>query len=365
MPTRRQLANAIRALSMDAVQKANSGHPGMPMGMADIAQVLWTDHLKHNPGNPEWADRDRFVLSNGHGSMLLYSLLHLTGYPLAIDDLTQLPAVRLAHGGPPGGRPAPRHRDDDRPARPGPRQCRRHGARREAARGHVQPARARDRRPPHLRVPRRRLPDGRRFARSLLAGRHAQARQARSCFYDDNGISIDGEVHGWFTDDTPKRFEAYGWHVVPNVDGHDAAAIEARHPGGESGSASVADLLQDHHRLGFAEQAGHRSHARRAARRRRGRRDARSNSAGPPRRSSCRTTSVRAGTPGRRAPRSSRPGSSGSRPIAQPIRSSRPNSSVAARRPAGRLAREVAGVRRCPDREAGGDRHALRRRSRC
>ncbi len=180
MPTRRQLANAIRALSMDAVQKANSGHPGMPMGMADIAQVLWTDHLKHNPGNPEWADRDRFVLSNGHGSMLLYSLLHLTGYPLTIDDLAQLPAVRLAHGGPPGGRPAPRHRDDDRPPRPGSRQCRRHGAGGEAARRLVQPARARNRRPPHLRVPRRRLPDGRRVARSLFAGRHAQARQARS-----------------------------------------------------------------------------------------------------------------------------------------------------------------------------------------
>ena len=129
---RRQLANAIRALAMDAVQKANSGHPGMPMGMADIAEVLWNDHLRHNPGNPQWSDRDRFVLSNGHGSMLLYSLLHLTGYPLTDRGAASVPAARLARPpGHPEHEPAPGHRDHHRSARPGPRQRRRHGARGE------------------------------------------------------------------------------------------------------------------------------------------------------------------------------------------------------------------------------------------
>ena len=143
------LANAIRALAMDAVQKANSGHPGMPMGMAEIAEVLWRRFLRHNPANPAWADRDRFVLSNGHGSMLLYALLHLTGYALSMDDL-QAPSARCTRRrrGIPEYGMTPGRRDDHRAARPGHRQRRGHGARREAAGRRVQPARPHDRRPP-------------------------------------------------------------------------------------------------------------------------------------------------------------------------------------------------------------------------
>jgi len=224
--SRRELANAIRFLSMDAVQQANSGHPGAPMGMADIAQVLWGDHLKHNPANPQWADRDRFVLSNGHGSMLLYSLLHLTGYPLSIDELKRF------------------------------RQLGSHTA------GHPEVE-------PHLGIETTTGPLGQGLANAVgmaLAEQMLAAQFNRDgfdvvdhytwaflgdgcmmegishevcslagtlklgkliAFYDDNGISIDGEVHGWFTDNTPQRFEAYGWQVIPNVDGHNPAAIES------------------------------------------------------------------------------------------------------------------------------------------
>jgi transketolase len=224
MPTRRQLANAIRALSMDAVQQANSGHPGAPMGMADIAEVLWRDVLKHNPGNPTWFDRDRFVLSNGHASMLLYSLLHLTGYPVSIDELKRF------------------------------RQLGSHTA------GHPE-------REPHLGIETTTGPLGQGLANAVgmalaekvlaaqfnrpdftIVDHHTYVFAGDGClmegvsheacslagtlglgklivFYDDNGISIDGEVHGWFTDDTPKRFEAYGWQVIRNVDGHDAEQV--------------------------------------------------------------------------------------------------------------------------------------------
>ena len=168
MPSRRELANAIRALSMDAVQRANSGHPGMPMGMADIAEVLWRDFLKHNPGNPHWADRDRFVLSNGHGSMLLYSVLHLTGYPLGIDELRNFRQLGSRTAGHPEHEIEIGIETTTGPLGPGPCQRGRHGARGEEARRGLQPARARDRRSPHLGVPRRRLPDGRHFARGLL-----------------------------------------------------------------------------------------------------------------------------------------------------------------------------------------------------
>ena len=224
MPTRRQLANAIRALSMDAVQAANSGHPGMPMGMADIAEVLWNDFLRHSPANPSWVDRDRFVLSNGHGSMLLYSVLHLSGYPLSIDDLKRF------------------------------RQWGSHTA------GHPE-------RDLKLGVETTTGPLGQGLANAVgmaLAERHLAAEFNRPDFeivnhntyvflgdgclmegvsheacslagtlglgklialYDDNGISIDGQVEGWFTDDTPKRFEAYGWQVIRGVDGQDADAV--------------------------------------------------------------------------------------------------------------------------------------------
>jgi transketolase len=224
MPTRRQLANAIRALSMDAVQQANSGHPGAPMGMADIAEVLWREFLKHNPGNPGWYDRDRFVLSNGHASMLLYSVLHLTGYPLSIEDLKHF------------------------------RQLGSHTA------GHPE-------REPHLGIETTTGPLGQGLANAVgmaiaekvlaatfnrpdftIVDHHTYVFCGDGClmegisheacslagtlglgkliaFYDDNGISIDGEVRGWFTDDTPKRFEAYGWQVIKNVDGQDSEQL--------------------------------------------------------------------------------------------------------------------------------------------
>jgi transketolase len=225
MPTRRQLANAIRALSMDAVQKANSGHPGMPMGMADIAQVLWADHLKHNPGNPVWADRDRFVLSNGHGSMLLYSLLHLTGYPL---DIEQLKNFRQFGSHTAGHPEVDQHLGIETTTGP-------LGQGLANAVGMALAERilaATFNRPGHEVIDHHTwvflgdgcLMEGVSHEACSLAGTLKLGKLI--CFYDDNGISIDGEVHDWFTDDTPGRFEAYGWHVLPAVDGHDPAAIE-------------------------------------------------------------------------------------------------------------------------------------------
>ncbi|MFO1394399.1 MAG: transketolase [Steroidobacteraceae bacterium] len=225
MPTRRQLANAIRALSMDAVQKANSGHPGMPMGMADIAQVLWCDHLKHDPCSPAWPDRDRFVLSNGHGSMLLYSVLHLTGYPLAIEDLQNF----RQFGSHTAGHPEVDHHLGIETTT---------GPLGQGIANAVGMALAEKilattfNRPGHEIVDHHTwvflgdgcMMEGVSHEACALAGTLGLGKLI--AFYDDNGISIDGEVHGWFTDDTPKRFEAYGWHVIPNVDGHDAAAIE-------------------------------------------------------------------------------------------------------------------------------------------
>jgi len=226
MPTRRQLANAIRALSMDAVQKANSGHPGMPMGMADIAQVLWADHLKHNPGNPGWSDRDRFVLSNGHGSMLLYSLLHLTGYPLTIDDLGNFRQFGSHTAGHPE---VDRHLGIETTTGPlGQGLANAVGmalAEKLLAASFNRPGHAIVDHHTYVFLGDGCLMEGVSHEVCSLAGTLKLGKLV--CFYDDNGISIDGEVHGWFTDDTPQRFEAYGWHVVPNIDGHDAAAIEA------------------------------------------------------------------------------------------------------------------------------------------
>src|SRR4051812_12474426 len=224
--SRRTLANAIRALSMDAVQAANSGHPGAPMGMADIAEVLWRDFLKHNPGNPRWWNRDRFVLSNGHASMLLYSLLHLTGYPLTIDEIKNFRQLGARTAGHPE-----RDLDIGIETTTGP-----------LGQGLANAV-------------------GFALAEKLLAGEfnkdglpivdhytycfagdgclmegisHEACSLAGTLklgklivFYDDNGISIDGKVQDWFTDDTPKRFEAYGWHVVRNVDGHSSEAVTA------------------------------------------------------------------------------------------------------------------------------------------
>jgi len=225
MTERRTRANAIRALSMDAVQRANSGHPGAPMGMADIAEVLWHDHLVHNPANPGWADRDRFVLSNGHGSMLLYSLLHLSGYDLPVDELKNFRQLHSKTPGHPEHGYAPGVETTTGPL----------GQGLANAVGMALAERtlaAQFNRDGHEIVDHRTwvfmgdgcLMEGISHETCSLAGTLGLGKLV--AFWDDNGISIDGEVEGWFTDDTPARFEAYGWHVVRDVDGHDADAIE-------------------------------------------------------------------------------------------------------------------------------------------
>lgn len=224
MPSRRERANAIRALSMDAVQKANSGHPGAPMGMADIAEVLWRDYLKHNPSNPSFADRDRFVLSNGHGSMLIYSLLHLTGYDVTIDDLKSFRQLHSRTPGHPEFGYTPGVETTTGPLGQGLANAVGF-ALAEKVLG------AQFNREGHNVVDHNTyvfLGDG-----CMMEGiSHEVASLAGTlglnklvAFYDDNGISIDGEVEGWFTDDTPKRFESYNWLVIRNVNGHDADEI--------------------------------------------------------------------------------------------------------------------------------------------
>ncbi len=226
MPSRKELANAIRALSMDAVQKANSGHPGAPMGMADIAEVLWRDFLKHNPANPQWADRDRFVLSNGHGSMLLYSLLHLTGYDLSIDDLKNFRQLHSRTPGHPEYGYAPGVETTTGPLGQGIT-----NAVGMALAEKIMAAQFN--RPGHQIVDHHTyvfmgdgcMMEGISHEACSLAGTLKLGKLV--AFWDDNGISIDGHVEGWFTDDTAARFEAYGWHVVRGVDGHDPDAIKA------------------------------------------------------------------------------------------------------------------------------------------
>ncbi len=226
MPSRKELANAIRALSMDAVQKANSGHPGAPMGMADIAEVLWRDYLKHNPTNPKWADRDRFILSNGHGSMLLYSLLHLSGYDLSIDDLKNFRQLHSRTPGHPEYGYAPGVETTTGPLGQGIT----NGVGMALAEKILA---AQFNRPGHDVVDHHTyvfmgdgcMMEGISHEACSLAGTLKLGKLV--AFWDDNGISIDGHVEGWFTDDTAARFESYGWHVVRGVDGHDAEAIKA------------------------------------------------------------------------------------------------------------------------------------------
>ncbi|AHF76294.1 Transketolase 1 [Sodalis praecaptivus] len=226
MTSRKALANAIRALSMDAVQKANSGHPGAPMGMADIAEVLWRDYMNHNPSNPKWADRDRFVLSNGHGSMLLYSLLHLTGYNLPMEELKNF---RQLHSKTPG-HPEYGYTDGVETTT-GPL-----GQGIANAVGLAIGERtlaAQFNRPGHEIVDHHTyvflgdgcMMEGISHEVCSLAGTMKLGKLL--AFYDDNGISIDGDVEGWFSDDTAARFEAYGWHVVRGVDGHDSESVKA------------------------------------------------------------------------------------------------------------------------------------------
>ncbi|QTP57566.1 transketolase [Billgrantia antri] len=226
MPSRFELANAIRALSMDAVQKAKSGHPGAPMGMADIAEVLWNDYLKHNPNDPKWPDRDRFVLSNGHGSMLLYSLLHLTGYELELEQLRNFRQLHAKTAGHPEFGYAPGIETTTGPLGQGL-------ANAVGMAIAEKTLAAQFNRPGHTIVDHQTycfagdgcMMEGISHEVGSLAGTLGLGKL--TVFYDDNGISIDGEVEGWFTDDTAKRFEAYGWHVVPNVDGHDPEQIKA------------------------------------------------------------------------------------------------------------------------------------------
>ncbi len=226
MSSRKHLANAIRALSMDGVQQANSGHPGAPMGMADIAEVLWRSHLNHNPQNPEWADRDRFILSNGHGSMLIYSLLHLSGYDLSIEDLKNFRQLHSKTPGHPEYGYAPGIETTTGPLGQGIT----NGVGMAMAEKALA---AQFNREGHDIVDHNTyvfmgdgcLMEGISHEACSLAGTLGLGKLV--AFWDDNGISIDGEVEGWFSDDTPKRFEAYGWHVIPAVDGHDVDAINA------------------------------------------------------------------------------------------------------------------------------------------
>lgn len=226
MPSRHDLANAIRALSMDAVQQANSGHPGAPMGMADIAEVLWNNHLVHNPADPNWSNRDRFVLSNGHGSMLIYSLLHLSGYDLSIDELKNFRQMGSKTPGHPEYGYAPGVETTTGPLGQGIT----NGVGMALAEKILA---AQFNKPEYPIVDHYTyvflgdgcLMEGISHEAGSLAGTLGLGKLI--AFYDDNGISIDGEVEGWFTDDTPARFRAYGWQVIDSVDGHDADAIDA------------------------------------------------------------------------------------------------------------------------------------------
>lgn len=226
MPSRRHLANAIRALSMDAVQQAKSGHPGAPMGMADIAQVLWTDFLSHNPQNPKWANRDRFVLSNGHGSMLLYSLLHLTGYELPIEELKQFRQLHSKTPGHPEYGYAPGVETTTGPLGQGLTNAvgmaiaeKVLGAQFNRDNFNIVDHQT------YTFLGDGCLMEGISHEACSLAGTLGLGKLI--AFWDDNGISIDGEVEGWFSDDTPKRFDAYGWQVISDVDGHDPEQISA------------------------------------------------------------------------------------------------------------------------------------------
>lgn len=225
MPSRKNLANAIRALSMDAVQKANSGHPGAPMGMADIAEVLWNSNMNHNPANPDWSNRDRFVLSNGHGSMLIYSLLHLTGYDLSIEDLKNFRQLHSKTPGHPEYGYAPGVETTTGPLGQGITNGVGMAIAEKALAGQFNQK-------GHGIVDHNTfvflgdgcLMEGISHEACSLAGTLGLGKLI--AFWDDNGISIDGNVEGWFTDNTPKRFEAYGWHVLADVDGHDPEALQ-------------------------------------------------------------------------------------------------------------------------------------------
>lgn len=226
MPSRRHLANAVRALSMDAVQQAKSGHPGAPMGMADIAQVLWCDYLNHNPQNPQWSNRDRFVLSNGHGSMLLYSLLHLTGYELPIEELKNFRQLHSKTPGHPEYGYAPGVETTTGPLG--------QGITNAVGMALAEKILAAQFNKDNFDIVNHHtyaflgdgcLMEGISHEACSLAGTLGLGKLI--AFWDDNGISIDGEVEAWFSDDTPARFEAYGWEVIADVNGHDPSQVSA------------------------------------------------------------------------------------------------------------------------------------------
>jgi len=224
MATRQELANALRALAMDAVQKANSGHPGMPMGMAEIAEVLWNHHLRFNPGNPAWPDRDRFVLSNGHGSMLLYALLHLSGFDLPMEELKRFRQLHSKTPGHPEHGMAPGVETTTGPLGQGLANAVGMAiAERVLAVEFNRPGFEIVNHHTYVFVGDGCLMEGISHEACSLAGTLGLGKLI--ALYDDNGISIDGHVQGWFTDDTPKRFQAYGWHVIPDVDGHSFDAV--------------------------------------------------------------------------------------------------------------------------------------------
>ena len=249
MSQRRQLANAIRALSMDAVQKAASGHPGAPMGMADIAEVLWRDVMQYNPANPRWANRDRFVLSNGHASMLLYSVLHLTGHPLSLQDLKDFRQLGSRTAGHPE-----RDLDVGIETTTGPL-----GQGIATAVGMALAEKllaAEFNRDGHGIVDHHTyvflgdgcVMEGISHEAASLAGTLGLGKLI--CVYDDNGISIDGAVKGWMADDTPKRFAAYGWQVIKDVDGHDGEAVAKALGTGIGEKLSFQDIVVSHDAAG-------------------------------------------------------------------------------------------------------------------
>ena len=328
MPSRRELANAIRALAMDAVQRANSGHPGMPMGMADVAEVLWNGHLRHDPADPAWPDRDRFVLSNGHGSMLLYALLHLSGYALPMEEIRRFRQLHSMTPGHPEYGDAPGVETTTGPLGQGL-------ANAVGMAIAEKVLAARFNRDGHRIVNHRTwvflgdgcLMEGISHEACSLAGTLGLGRLI--AFYDDNNISIDGEVGGWFTDDTPARFEAYGWHVTRDVDGHDPAAVDAAIRGALARSpiarrSCAARRSSDSARR--ARRARHPRTAHHSATARSPRRAKRSD--GLIHRSRSPTGSTRAGTPAGGGRRATEHGGSASNPGGPRSRGKRRSSSA-------------------------------------